>query len=118
MNEQAIAALAIESLENPDAVYVLADAIMEYGWFDERVERLICGYQPNGPESPYWNRSQFRRDCAKPGPELAKAVAAVVLFGEWPTKPFPCFSEMYEFRTFGYANLVTSGPVFNARITL
>ncbi len=80
-------ALALRACDDADACQVLGDAVLESEWDDIRVTSLIASrpvsdWTPANayPVSRYqpWNGTQPTRTWAR-------AVAAVLLFGEWQT---------------------------------
>lgn len=76
-------ALALQAVDDEDARRVLADAIEEAGWDDERA-RSLGGFagRPLGVDP--W------RELLRSGmPFPARAVVAVLLFGGWDDEPWP-----------------------------
>lgn len=105
-DEPRILPLAILALDDPRALPVLGDAILEAGWFDKRVMQLMLPLKPVGRTASPAQRERARRLRAefRAGyPEAflafasqettgltrqrwARAVAAVLLFGGWSKK--------------------------------
>jgi hypothetical protein len=85
MNRDELCRLALAAIDDADARPVLSDALEETGWWDERVE---------GAVEPKFNRRVWTTATLswvmvergdRPNLYLASAVAAVLLFGDWPT---------------------------------
>lgn len=92
--------LAVQAIEDPDARVILGDLIMENGWSDERVASLVYqgGRQWHGSAidrevtgSVDW----FAANAAQITPTFARAVASVLLFKEWSTKPWRSKLKVY-----------------------
>lgn len=71
--------LALAAIEDADARLVLADAIEENGWWDERAWAVL-------PLIP-WGSDGARRWIALP--DAPRAFAGVLLFGAWSTEMWP-----------------------------
>jgi len=95
-----VAALALLSLTDADAHVVLADAVLEAGWFDARVmqvlwpigrakrngERGASAKQRRARDRAAWMTGYpefFRSFAAQPTRLWARAIAAVVLCAGW-----------------------------------
>lgn len=99
-----LAELAIASLGDPDAAVVLGDWVLENKWFDARVMPLLGRPKKWKAYSRVAdNRRALHRWAAEATPEWALAIAAVVLFGDWP-------DTAYEVR-FGGASHLYHWPV-------
>jgi hypothetical protein len=77
--------VALQAITDSDARVVLADALELSGWWDDR-----CRGFPVGPDTPIllWRNARKKWDAVERGdrgPEHARAVATVLLFGGWPT---------------------------------
>jgi hypothetical protein len=111
--------------EEPDAFPVLADAILELGWYDARVMPMVRGWHPSsshhmdvaffdaivtgGPLEypkewyghPGWRHSQpptAANGCQK---EFACAVRAAILFGTWNMVEVPWAEKHLPPRAYG-----------------
>lgn len=83
--------LALQAMEDPDALEVFADAVLEQEWFDERPAWLIT---PSGLMMIGGWQKQYaigaKRDRHHPGwKHWPTACAAVLLFGGWSTTRWP-----------------------------
>ncbi|HET9045076.1 MAG TPA: hypothetical protein VFN70_18100 [Burkholderiales bacterium] len=102
-------ALALRAIDDADALPVLGDAIQEAAWFDKRVGQLMrpCPQSSRRRARAFERRDRelwfaglpgnFARWTAKPGRAFARAVAAVLLFGDWQTWRWPLREVMVEF---------------------
>lgn len=92
--EERVLALAIQASEDEDAVPVLADYIIETGWWDARLSepkneqghyyRLRMRGEPNIPPQ---DREEFLGAVAAGACSLrsrCKPIVAVLMFGRWP----------------------------------
>lgn len=70
MTPEALCALALAAHDDLDARPVLADAVEQSGWWDDRLDQWM-ERAPAG--APVWG-----------GAYRANAIAAVLLFGDWP----------------------------------
>ncbi len=78
-----VEALALASLDDAGAAAVLGDLVLETRWFDMRVMPLLNRAQYARAADSARRKAHFRL-AAKGARAWARAVAAVVLFGEWP----------------------------------
>jgi len=100
--------LAIAALDDPDAAVVLGDYVLETGWFDRRVMRVIWPFwysrqgttpkpkgktrrslvkERRGIERRAWTAGypdEFWSRAAAPTEEWARAVWTVLFFAAWP----------------------------------
>lgn len=84
-----ICALALAAIDSADARIVLADAIDESGWWDERLSepRNERGYFYR--EYPRQDRSEFLGAIRHGAQSLGTrrlCIAVVLLFRQWPTR--------------------------------
>lgn len=75
--------LALQAIDDPDARVVLADALLESGWWDERVWTVLYG--PHLSLVGINAESLRRTWITLSSDRLPLAVAAVLLFGDWQT---------------------------------
>lgn len=86
--------LALEAMHSADACEVLGDALMESGWCDWRLGYVASGHSEPPDDTPWW-----MQNCARwvlhwlnlypreaDSLRRARAIAAVLLFGEWSTE--------------------------------
>lgn len=83
MTPEALGALAFQALEDPDAGVVLGDAIELSGWDDRRAAELV-----GIPDVRTDNGRTyvFRTSALALFVEGRRAIAAVLVFGAWPTR--------------------------------
>ncbi len=94
-----VAALAFLALHDDDAIPVLGDAVLEAGWYDDRVMELWdLGYlSPYTPSYAHEIRRRRLFDRCTTGQHVIRsklrrwvwAIAAVAIFGEWSTSRWP-----------------------------
>ncbi len=81
-------ALALDAIDDPEGVVVLADEVRERAWFDHRAARLLISREGLGLayfdggldlERKWFEEMIFFWD------RLPHAIAATLLFGDWPT---------------------------------
>lgn len=86
--------LALQAFDDHTAQPVLGDAVLETGWYDPRVMPVAL----NNVSRRRWlesftgaerTRNLFLRRAAKPDRKWCRAVAAVLLFGEWSAGTWP-----------------------------
>ena len=75
--------LALAACEDDAALPVLGDAVLESGWVDRRVCRLMLAY------SAVESKAKHREYAAAPTREWARACAAVLMFGGWAKGYWP-----------------------------
>lgn len=93
--------LALRACTELDAQPVLGDAVLESGWYDQRVMELVLGYR-NGYERHWggwpdrWKQltadrlyGRFLRRAAKPDRRWCRAVSAIMMFGSWSAEMWP-----------------------------
>lgn len=78
--------LALAALTDREVLPVLGDAVLESGWFDERVHQLVVR---DRHVSGAKNYRRFMRQASKPTPDWGRAVLAVALFGGWSETRWP-----------------------------
>ena len=89
IDREQLCALALAAIDDDDARVVLADAIEESGWCDDRAVMFVHGVTWRSVDPPF--DSTWFAETLKPGPglvgesTLTRAIAAVLLFGLWPT---------------------------------
>ncbi len=103
-------ALRVLETERDDELQVFADRVLESGWYDIRVVTVCLmpathvGHRLSPAKARKRRANLARRDLEAPNMFLAhaaearyssgaawrwvRAVAAVLMFGEWPTRPF------------------------------
>lgn len=90
--------LALQAIEDEDAVPVLADYIIETGWWDDRLSepRNEQGHyyrlkMRGEPDIPPQDREEFLGAVAQGACSLrsrCKPIVAVLMFGRWPLTPW------------------------------
>lgn len=76
--------LALRAMDDPDTAEVFGDAVLESGWYDGNVTWLL-----DGTTKPARQYRHFLRYAGRATSDFARAVAAVLLFGEWSPKRWP-----------------------------
>jgi hypothetical protein len=111
--------LALEAAEDPDALPVLGDAILEAELADvdlaERVFSVVTRARERGA---VWvmvkerdNAAEyFRQNASTPTPTFAKALAAVLLCRDWQTKPWRYSPDAFEGRLSGEIEIPLLDP--------
>lgn len=92
--------LALEAMHSADACEVLGDALLECGWWDERVEWLAVVLQTGWSFATGEHDRVMAAMWRRPERSFARAIAAVLLFGEWSTTRWPLV-EAHEARRWG-----------------
>lgn len=87
-----LCALALAAMEDPSVAGVLVDAILEADWWDERLDEdeapLLAMGAPRPPLPPMC-REEFIgavRFAPMTIRSRCRSIAAVLLFGDWPTQ--------------------------------
>lgn len=84
--------LALQSLTDAEALLVLGDAVLEAGWWDERVQHLVVGHgnsRTSQRKSGRKNMRWFRHSASKPTEAWARGVVSVLLFEGMSSKRWP-----------------------------
>jgi hypothetical protein len=92
MNADDLLPLALRAIDDPDARLVLADVLLETGWWDERLTRPGFRWEsPNGlPEGVHFFPDKDRgMTKGTMSATRARGIATVLLFGGWSDTMWP-----------------------------
>lgn len=87
MTKDQLCALALAAIDDAETRQVLADAIEETGWWDERAEGTDW-IKSGGGSTRIWSTADGGWVMVRRGDRglfFSRAIAAVLLFGGWPT---------------------------------
>ncbi len=102
--------LALQALEDDEALPVLGDAVLEAGWFDRRVMQTMMPAAKRRPKGMYRSKYALEKEkwkegfplffqayASKPTRPWARAILAVFLFGRWRVHGWPLTKRMPRF---------------------